>query len=348
MNLIFLILLLMTAFIVIRLFLTESTKKELLICDFDVQRTLPLRGMLAISIIMHHYALVEGSTALPVVQEFMSWGGVVVAVFFFITGYGLMTSFKSKGSVYLSSFLMHRLGKILPSLIIATLCFLTIQSIITSSNAFVSIFELKSGITPLPTSWFAYAIIIFYVAFFITAKVFKDYKRIIIVLWIFSTIYIMALLYAGWENCWYKSTYAFNIGFTYAYFEDKIKAFILKHPISFGGCVVASFILLVVIRVVNSCYCYTHIEFWKTFVYYLAPFYVVTSIYMMGVVASSLFRFLGKISYDIYIVQGAFVVLLAPIRENAILYLILLLVLSVFFGWLLNVLCNLRSAISQI
>ena len=341
MILIIYILFILTAFIVVKLIC--NSKSTISLFDFNVQYTLPLRGLLAILIIIHHYALVEWNIEIPVIQEFMTWGGVVVSVFFFMTGYGLMISYKYKGDKYLSGFIQHRLGKILPPLVIATFCYLAFISVLNHSNSFPLVFELLNGTTPLPTSWFAYAIIFFYIIFFLSAKALSKIKHIILSLWIIATIYIIVLNMLNWENCWYKSTYALNIGFTYAYYEDRIKNFIQKRPQFFAGCVLLTILVLIGMRFVLGD---AHISMWKSLVYYLTPLFVVAITYLCGAISSSVLKFLGGISYEIYIVQGAFITLLSPLRDHWALYFILVVVFSISFAWMLQKLCNIGNRLS--
>ena len=320
--------------------LRHSKKGDLYLYDFSVQRTLPLRGLLAFLIITHHLSQVVWALDIPLIQEFMSWGGVVVSVFFFITGYGLMITYMKKGNEYLNGFLKHRLGKLLPPIIIATLCYLTILSFLTQSNAFLLIADLRYGTAPLPTSWFVYAVIFFYLAFYCAAKILLDQRFLIICLWIISTIYIIVLHSLGWEDCWYKSIFAFNIGSSFAYFEHKIKNKIIQNPKSFIYITISLLIFLFIVRYINTYIFVTNTPIWKSAVYYSVPLFCVAVIYLFKGFTSLGFIFLGSISYEIYLVQGVFVTLLSPMRENWIAYFILVYILSLITAWMLHGLCN--------
>jgi peptidoglycan/LPS O-acetylase OafA/YrhL len=82
---------------------------------FDVTRTNMLRGVLALLIILHH---LSSHLDIPALYYFHDMGSSVVSMFFFISGYGLIKSYKYKGELYLDGFLTKRLRKILPLYII--------------------------------------------------------------------------------------------------------------------------------------------------------------------------------------------------------------------------------------
>ena len=72
--------------------------------EFGRGKVFPLKGILAVLIVLHHLTYEIKS---PLLQPFHSWGAPIVSVFFFISGYGLMTSYKNKGKHYLSGFIKH-------------------------------------------------------------------------------------------------------------------------------------------------------------------------------------------------------------------------------------------------
>ena len=96
----------------------------------NVDRTLSLRGILVLLIVLHH---LSGVTSFPglspsfrmLVSQFTFFGGGAVSMFFFISGYGLMASLHKKGKIYLDSFYKKRFLKLLPPLLIAT-CILSV------------------------------------------------------------------------------------------------------------------------------------------------------------------------------------------------------------------------------
>ena len=94
--------------------------------QFSKQATVPLRGLLATGIVLHHLSLrlVEASPDCSWIwSQFSFWGAPIVAVFFFLSGYGLMVSLITKGQKYLDGFLKKRLLKIVLPLVLCSIVF---------------------------------------------------------------------------------------------------------------------------------------------------------------------------------------------------------------------------------
>ena len=114
-----LLLLLTSAWLIIDIikFISSITRgRKVRIYDFSLENTLPLRGVLALLIALHHVSQRIVST--PILSEFSKWGEYIVALFFFIMGYGLTISYEKKGTSYLDGFFKRRIIKlILPYII---------------------------------------------------------------------------------------------------------------------------------------------------------------------------------------------------------------------------------------
>lgn len=87
--------------------------------QFDKDQTIRLKGILAVLIVMYHTM-----RGIIIVEN---WGYVIVSMFMFVTGYGLMASYANKGEVYLQTYFRHRFLKLLPPLVLATTGFMIIE-----------------------------------------------------------------------------------------------------------------------------------------------------------------------------------------------------------------------------
>lgn len=299
---------------------TLRKDKTLKLKDFNVQRVLPLRAILALLVILHHLAQQIASPHLKVIESFCAWGSIVVGVFFFVTGYGLMVSYLKKGENYLHNFIPNRLKKLLPAFLLATFAWLIAKSLYKGENAFLSFSELAEGTTPLPTSWFVYAILLFYLFFYITTKMTGKPFRIILSLWCLSTLYILTLHFLQWSGWWYNSIYALNIGVTYAYYETDIKRYLSIHPTAI---VEGLIIIIFIIGALFGFDKFIHFNL-RPYSFLLAnnlvPLFVVLSIYILGIWQNKVLEFLGRISYEIYLVQGCFVYAFSSRKEQWVLY----------------------------
>ena len=109
--------------------------------QFSKQATVTLRGLLATGIVLHHLSLrlVEASPDCAWIwSQFSFWGAPIVAVFFFLSGYGLMVSLITKGQKYLDGFLKKRLLKIVLPLVLCSIVFEAISITLWGGKLLIS------------------------------------------------------------------------------------------------------------------------------------------------------------------------------------------------------------------
>lgn len=190
---------------------------------FDVKTTLPLRGLLAVLIVCHHIGQrPEGYIPWLSKNIFAEIGGPVVAVFFFISGYGLCVSLKKKGAQYLKGFLRKRYSKILPIFVMLTLLCVAISP----TPVIRQLSALVNGSTPLPHSWFIYAIIYVYAAFYFSAIYGRSLEKTgalftgLLVFYVGVSQFILRL-----PPFWYITILCTAAGYFMAYFEQSAEKF---------------------------------------------------------------------------------------------------------------------------
>lgn len=195
---------------------------------FDIKTTIPLRGLLALGIIMHHTSQVYGLDAciLSPFRHFLTLGAPIVAIFFFLSGYGLCISLSKKGKSYINGFLKKRLNTYLPELIFLT--FIAIIVFYLKGNSLEYQMEKAcNGFPPLPSSWFLYALTFIYVAFLTASLIshFDSFKTGIYIS-LLVLVYAILLILLGFGHWWYYSLPAVSIGYFAAFFELNIRVYI--------------------------------------------------------------------------------------------------------------------------
>ena len=297
--------------------------------DFDKQRTLPLRGIAAIMIVLYHVA--HNVPEVPVLNQAMTFGDMGVCLFFFLSGYGLMVSYQKNGDNYLRGFLGHRFGKLLPPFLIAAIGYEIYQSTHAGHSTIASLTAIAHGGTVLPDSWFVITILVYYLLFYACARMLRTPRAIVLGLWLASAAYIAALYGLGWGSYWYKTVCAFNIGTTYALLEGKVKEYIVSNPsaLTWASIAIAAAIVTLGMTLV------------KLPIFYLLPLLVVAAVYAMGMWRSKVLTFLGAISYEIYIMQCIWRHTLYPTANiHWSVYLIATLAITILTAWLLHLVCK--------
>ena len=102
-------------------FAITKSKKQL--GTFSVGETLPLRGLLAVGIVLHHISqrVIQAAPDVTGISQFEYFGAPIVMVFFFMSGYGLMKSLQVKGMAYLDGFFKSRMTKVAFPLVLCSL-----------------------------------------------------------------------------------------------------------------------------------------------------------------------------------------------------------------------------------
>lgn len=296
--------------------------------------------MLALLIVAHHLSQIVTPQGAPwSVTDFRAWGAIVVGVFFFITGYGLMVSYRRKGAAYLRGFIPHRLAKLLPPFLVAMLGWLLLMKLKYGHDMLAPFATLANGAGPLPNSWFVYAVLLFYLFFYVVARLTPKPRQVIAALWLLSTLYIMALAALGFGEWWYMSIYALNVGFTYAYCERRVKAWLSGDR---RRLLLALLALLAVVALPVLPRLLLGRDFHLSWLAnYAVPLYVVLCIYVLGMRGGRVLRFLGTISYEIYLVQGCCMRVVTAHQDCWPLFFLDVYAASILSAWLLHEACRL-------
>lgn len=265
------------------------------VISISKDRTATLKAIMAVLIVVHHLSL-QGISFL---HTFHSWGAPIVSLFLFLSGYGLMKSLCMKGNVYLSDFFKHRIvkGIVIPFLIAWAIY--RILNIVSLPNIFKELEELiYDGRTILPHSWFVFAILYFYVSFYISYKYFNS-KVSFLVLIALIILFELWCQYWNYDRCWYISALGFPTGILVGKYEGKIIKR-LKGSIGYY-CVVPISLVVIALCV------YAKMEISYMLVYILIPLIFATLLFKVkfeNLIRLKIIRYLSSISFEIYLSQG--------------------------------------------
>ncbi len=314
----------------------QVSKGVVMLIDFNLEETLPLRGLLALAVMLTHLCphLVKEA---PLLDDFGLWGPPSVASFFLLAGYGLAFSYKKKGEAYLHGFFKKRLVRLLWPLFFMTIVY---QSYKAYHNNFDWIDMLT---TPSPMSWFIYALVIWYVGYYFSFRIGKTLKAQLGLIWIFTLLYLAFTIFLK-QSYFYISILPLPMAITYVFYEEKVKAYISRCANAVWWVVMVA-VLIVMGYAVSGQYG-AKLPGWSLPVYTLVPWVIVYITYYLGGWKNKMTNFLGGISYEFYIVHGFIVMLLGDCHlfgmvgySNAVIMIVLVLGLTVFAAWVLSKLC---------
>ena len=155
-------------------------------------------------------------------------GYLSVAMFFFLSGYGLEVQIRIKGKKYLSNFVG---GRLLPyySVYLMTVIVYFLYRLIILKQSFGLIAWIKTltfGETFVANGWYFQTLLVIYILFFIAAKLFFSRRT--------SMMAILLLLFAitchniGLSTTWYESVFAFVVGMIFCNYKDKVDEYFSK------------------------------------------------------------------------------------------------------------------------
>ncbi len=287
------------------------------------EETNTLRGFLALGIVIHHLA--QRTETISIIDFFEKLGAPIVSVFFFISGYGLLHSYKNK-ELYLERFFSRRLPFILIPFITSIIIFQIISYIDQRSFSLINILlPILKGNTDhlLPFSWYIFSTIYLYVIFY---YIFKFTKLSIInkisSIFFLCVCYVFSLKFLSFGSWWYISIFAFSGGLIAKHFENEIIKIIDQKITRF--LIVINIIAL--IKLLGGSH-YISLTLYPIFIAILFSF--------INVKENVITKTMGNISYEIYLLQGISIVFLRGNIvnvQNDYLYIVLTLTLTLFFS----------------
>lgn len=289
----------------------------------SLQAALPLRGALAVMVVFHHLA--QRTEAGWLMRLYTDAGYLPVAMFFFLSGYGLMKRHLSSPD-YRRHFLRRRLGALLGPIALPMAVYIAMH---IASQPFTSAWDFYNGVIGEANAWFIMNLIVFYLEFALAMRLCgKRPGGMVAIMAACCAGYIagcMALQYGDW---WYKSSPAFVIGMACAAWGGRWKPFVRRF---YWPLLIACWALCHVV----------HVNIWtvgwRLHTQALIPSALAATLFALGTAllmmklrfGNPALNWLGRHSYDIYIIHGILLIALhggLVYLENDFLYALPLLI----------------------
>ena len=181
--------------------------------------------------------------------------------------------------------------------------------------------------------WFIYEILALYIVFFITYKKFS-FKKATILNSIIILISLILMYFLKISATWYKSTFAFLMGIIVAKNrENLVKWFNSKYYIK-------ALALIVLMGICLSLGKYFNLEVLEIFIYNIAVMlFIMVSLMIikkLNKFENEFFKYLGKISFEIYLYHGLFIDLFKQIPINKNVGGMLIIIFSIIVAIIMN------------
>lgn len=274
------------------------------------ERVYVVKGLCAVLIVLHHLSYEVDGLIL-----FRHFGATIVSLFFALSGYGLVTCYRRLGDAYLNDFLTRRVLKsLLAPYLLAWLLYnrmLNNQAVPSLSDSVKNLFT--SGQVTLPESWFVYAILVFYLFFYIVCKLRIHQVGLVVCLLVFA--YMVIVSRVGYSRCWYVSALSFPAGILYADYGQKVLQRYLKNG-SYNHMFMLFCCLVLALYFTKSLVGYS-------LVYVFLPLMLMSlfaQLNIEGLIKYRLGRYLCSLSYEIYLSQGIGMFVIRKMQWNGVSY----------------------------
>lgn len=298
---------------------------------FDLESSNCMRGFWCIVILLVHIPAVYQNPLQDMVGSFAYIG---VTFFFMTSGYGLMLGINNKGIKSIEGFWLRRLPKLLLPMLLTNI-------IASLANFYQSGIYQPSDLINI--HGFVRQLIVFYFIFwavfcFLPQNVSDNNKSIIVctaVLLVSVAIYFFKI--SGWAT----ESFGFIYGILLAKYKEKFEAF-AKHkwlPKSIAFFVSSLILGIIYIK-------FKHIVFLGDYIIkILLGLSIIIFILILNSkisIGNSVGRFMGKISYEVYLLHSAAFVFLSALYPdmNSGVFILLSLIITVAFSKFVNSICN--------
>jgi peptidoglycan/LPS O-acetylase OafA/YrhL len=297
--------------------------------NFRIEISIMLKGILAIGIVLHHLAL--KTSTIWVLDKFITLGAPIVSIFFFISGYGLLTSLLKKREYYFQNFFSKRFIKLLIpffiSIIIFQICNFYKNSNINIISIFQNLFLDGDTFNLLPYSWYVFVISILYLIFYFTFRNNKIelIERVFLTLF-FSIVLIFAFKLMHFQTYWFITILSFSLGLFCKLFEEQIEKMIIC----------SNYFWVILLNVLLLIKIFGGYHFVSMCLYPLFIYLMLKKVYIPN---NKILLLLGKISYEVYLIQGISIIFLRSelfYIKNDYLYIITTVLITVVLAFLIN------------
>lgn len=275
------------------------------LAPFDKNRTLPIRGVLALLVVIGHCdTKLPGSHLL----QTLHMSTPAVAVFFFLSGYGLVKSLARKPAEYLNGFLPRSLVKFAVPMLVASLAMCVCLKFEGRAVGLPHRLEnlVLYGKNFPQHSWFVYALAIHYAFFCVSFRWLLRTKALLAFAALSACYFVLVRWGLHWPTVWWRTSLCMSVGVAWSLYEDRIRAVVARRGWAIYGCMLAVLLLWHVSSRSNASFAPFLKNNTKEIVYlFMGPSLALVMYVLRGIPRPvvSLFSFLGTISFEIYLLH---------------------------------------------
>lgn len=256
-----------------------------------------LKGFLVLYVAIHHYVqkIVNPGYLYPLNHV----GFICVSFFFLMSGYGLALSFEKRGN--LQGFFKKRVLRlyfpfVISNILVGVLHNITINTGYSIANILISSVTMRTVYSGV-ILWYVFVQVLMYIVFYISFRFFKNKAIRIVAICILSCIYICLAVYTGQGEWRYNTVLCFSVGIIIATYKEQIKNILIRYGFIIRSILLIAFILSWYL-VIKGIY-----RYYVTFICAILFVLLAVSFSARFNSHTKIYGYIGKISYEIYILQ---------------------------------------------
>ena len=299
-----------------------------------------LKAIFTVLVLVHHvYQEIPFLSGSFIEVIFLSLGYLSVALFFFLSGYGLAYSEKKKGQIYINNMPSKRIVPFYFQIDLLNVIYFFVNGFLNDKFEFSRLMKsFFQNDVIVRNGWYLMVALMLYVVFYYVYKIISNtYLRIVsitIFLFCFMIACIKVFEYGEW---WYQSNMAFVAGLIMGTVNNDKNEYNLKSYVLLICCFVVFFYTF---RMIN----FKSLNF---NLYYLVKSMCCVSFSLLSILLSKMFKirsrvisYISKISFEIYVSQGIFLSIFHSNKiyiNNSLMYFLLVVSTTFLFSVLLNI-----------
>lgn len=284
-----------------------------------INQTACINGIFVILVFFSHFCQYVDTSVIPYFQPYLflqsHLGQLIVAPFLFYSGYGIMEQIKIKGKSYIDAIPRKRVLKTWLHFSLAVVLFLIVSCFMDEhypfSQIILSFFAWESVGN---SNWYIFAILFLYIATYLGFKLTTNRRISFVVIILLSCSYIVAMNYIKDGSWWYDTILCYPAGMVLSNNKERIKKSLNIYTPFILFLITSTFYIfksnLIAHELLAIIFC-LDIVLITTFIK----------------IENSILLFLGKHTFEIYILQRIPMILLQK-RMGGYAYLLLSLIVS--------------------
>jgi len=253
----------------------------------------PVRALLILCIVLGHFSYY----GVPALEPLRQLAPPAVALFLFISGFGLTRSYQRKGKDYLQKFFSRRILRIiLPAVLVVFLHLLLVGGsgvgFFTRAGAIFT-----QGQTLLPHYWFVWAILFDYLLFWLCRKLLPD-KLAPWAILAGVILFVVGTALAGFDRCWWICSLAFPTGVFYAEYEEAIYAFCGRNHWNYWLALLVAGAVFAGLYLTKNLICWT-----LSYVFLTGFLALIIARLPLDTLRLPVLNWFGCISYEVYLIH---------------------------------------------